>query len=412
MNPTPESLLLAITVTLALFGVSCGKVSKGDVSQSTVPIAPVAKATRANLSDDVALTAEFVPYQEVDVMAKVAGYVRAIRVDIGDRVREGELLATLQVPEMENQLTRSAAAVAAAHDDVTTSEDRLKEAQAAYEIAHLSFTRLKEVSDKEPGLVPQQDLDVARTRELSADAQVSAARSALEATRQRSSEAEAEQSQLKTMFAYTNITAPFDGVITKRYASVGSMIQAGTSSQSQAMPVVRVSQQNLLRLMLPVPVSDASQIHVGQTVEVSVQSAGRSFPGKVTRFAEDIQTATRTMNTEVDVPNPKLTLVPGMYAEVRLHLQEHSNTLTVPLDAIEGKGSNAPQAYVVDKNNEVRITPVKTGLETPAQIEVLSGVQDGALLIVGRHAGLRDGEKVDPKVAEYEQDSAAGAKKN
>lgn len=412
MNPAPERLFLAIAVTLALFGVSCGKASKGDVSQNTVPIAPVAKATRANLSDDVALTAEFVPYQEVDVMAKVAGYVRTIRVDIGDRVREGELLATLQVPEMENQLTRSAAAVAAAHDDVNTSEDRLKEAQAAYEIAHLSSTRLKKVSDKEPGLVPQQDLDVARTRELSADAQVSAARSALEATRQRSSEAEAEQSQLKTMFAYTNITAPFDGVITKRYASVGSMIQAGTSSQSQAMPVVRVSQQNLLRLMLPVPVSDASQIHVGQTVEVNVQSAGRSFPGKVTRFAEDIQTATRTMNTEVDVPNRKLTLVPGMYAEVRLHLQEHPNALTVPLDAIEGVGSSSPQAYVVDKNNEIRITPVKTGLETPTRIEILSGVEGGALVIVGRHAGLRDGEKVDPKLAEYEQDSAAGARKN
>lgn len=408
MNLHRRHFSVSAGLVCCLFLASCGKASKGDVSQNSLPIVPVAKTTRANLSDDVVLTAEFVPYQEVDVMAKVAGYVRTIRVDIGDRVREGELLATLQVPEMENQLTRSAAAVAAARDDVTTSQDRLKEAQAAYEIAHLSFSRLKEVSDKEPGLVPQQDLDVARTRELSADAQVSAARSALEATQQRSTEAEAEQSQLKTMFAYTNITAPFDGVITKRYASVGSMIQAGISSQSQAMPVVRVSQQNLLRLILPVPVSDASEIHIGQSVDVNVQSAGRNFPGKVTRFAEDIQTATRTMNTEVDVPNPKLTLVPGMYAEVRLHLQEHPNALTVPLDAIEGLGSSSPQAYVVN-NNRVRITMVKTGFETPTRIEILSGLQNGDLLIVGRHADLRDGEKVDPKLAGYEQDSRTAA---
>ena len=191
------------------------------------------------------------------------------------------------------------------------------------------------------------------------------------------------------------------------------MIQAGTASQSQAMPLVRVSQQNLLRLILPVPVSDASEIHIGQTVDVNVQSAGRTFPGKVTRFAEDIQTATRTMNTEVDVPNPKLTLVPGMYAEVRLHLQEHPNALTVPLDAIEGVGTSSPQAYVVDRNDQVRITPVKTGLETPNRIEILSGLQNGDVLVVGRHTGLRDGEKVDPKLAEYEQDpTRADTRKN
>src|ERR1700735_5444834 len=140
MTPIHGRLLLVTTVVLTLFGISCGNASKGDVSASAVPVVPVANAAHADLSDDVSLTAEFVPYQEVDVMAKVAGYVRTIRVDIGDRVREGELLATLQVPEMENQLTRSAAAVKAAQADIVTSQDRLEEAQASYQIAHLSFT--------------------------------------------------------------------------------------------------------------------------------------------------------------------------------------------------------------------------------------------------------------------------------
>jgi len=392
---------------MPLFLAACGNASHGEAADKVVLTVPVAKAGRSNLSDDLALTAEFVPYQEVDVMAKVAGYVRSIRVDIGDRVRQGELLATLQVPEMENQLARAAAAVKAANADITTSEDRLKEGQAAYEIAHLSFTRLDEVAKKEPGLVPQQDLDVARSHELEAEAQLSAARSGLEATKERNSEAEAEQAQWKTMFEYTNITAPFDGVITKRYANVGSMIQSGTSSQSQAMPIARLSQQNLLRLILPVPVSDASQVHIGQTVDVNVMSEGRTFLGKVTRFAEDIQTATRTMNTEVDVPNSKLTLVPGMYAEVRLHLQQRPNALTVPIDSIDGVGTSSPHVYVVDKSNVVHIVAVKTGLGTPARVEILSGIQDGALVIVGRHSDLKEGDQVEPKLAAYDTDNAS-----
>jgi RND family efflux transporter MFP subunit len=209
------------------------------------------------------------------------------------------------------------------------------------------------------------------------------------------------------MYAYTNITAPFTGVVTKRYANVGSMIQAGISSQTQSMPIVRLAQDDVLRLILPVPVTAVPGIHVGQIVDVNVTTLQRNFTGKVTRFADTIQTATRTMDTEVDVPNPSLKIVPGMYAEVHLHLADHKGVVTVPLDAVDGIGSETEKAYEVGSGGVIHVIPVKTGIETAARVEVLSGVQAGDVVVVGRHSGLLDGQKVQTQEAAYDTEAPA-----
>ena len=141
----------------------------------------------------------------------------------------------------------------------------------------------------------------------------------------------AELKRVKTLMDYTRVTAPFAGVITKRYADTGSMIQAGTASSTQAMPLVRLSENSLLRLILPVPESAVPTVHVGQQVEVRVPTLNRSFPGRVARFSDKIAAATRTMDTEVDVPNPTLLLIPGMYAEVNLTLDRAAGVLAVPI---------------------------------------------------------------------------------
>src|ERR1051325_961725 len=140
------------------------------------------------------------------------------------------------------------------------------------------------------------------------------------------------------MIEYTRVTAPFAGVITKRYADTGSMIQAGTASQTQAMPVVKLSENSRLRLILPVPESAVPTVHIGQRVEVRVPTLKRSFPGRVARFAEKLSMSTRTMDTEVDVDNPTLLLIPGMYAEVNLTLDHRSRTLAVPVLAVDREG--------------------------------------------------------------------------
>ncbi len=411
-----NSFLLAPFLLLTLSIASCGgqggeavaRESAVSTGSDAIPVVPVTKVTRSELSNDLSLTGEFQPFQEVDLMAKVSGYLQSIRVDIGDQVREGETLATLEIPEMEDDMTRAIAAVQAAEADVATAQDDLKRATASHEIAHLSYTRIEDVNKKEAGLVPKQDIDVVHSRDLESEAQLAMAQSRLRSAEQHSQMAISEQARVKTLGKYTQIVAPFSGVITKRYANKGSMIQAGTSSQTQAMPVVRLSQNNLLRLMLPVPESNVPLIHTGETVQVNVPSIGKTFPGHVTRFSKSVQTSTRTMDTEVDVPNPGFSLVPGMYASVVLRTQQHSNALSVPVDAIDRTGDSTT-VYAVDSSGVIHVSQVKLGIETPQQIEILSGLKEGDIVVVGRHSGLQEGSKVRPKSISVSDNSAGKA---
>jgi len=384
---------------------SCAKTDAAGEKAANAPDAPpivsVVKTTRADLTSDLVLTAEFEPFQQVDVMAKVAGYIRSIKVDIGDRVREGQLLATLEIPEMEDDLTKAAAVIDESNAEIATASDELHRAEEAHDLAHLSYTRIGDVLKREPGLVPQQEVDEARSRDLIAEAQVSSAKSKIRTAEQRTRVAQAEQTRFQTLHKYMTISAPFEGVVTKRYANAGSMIQAGTASQTQAMPIVQLSQNNLLRLILPVPESAVSHVHVGEVVEVRVSSLGRTFPGRVARFADKIQQSTRTMDTEVDVTNSSLTLIPGMYAEVNLRVDERRNALSVPLEAVDRSGPVA-RVYAVKSPGVIHITPVTLGLEGDQRVEVRSGLQEGDAVVVGRHAGLKDGQKVQAQSLEAE----------
>lgn len=371
------------------------------VPVASPPFVPVANAGYASLQDNLVVTAEFHPYQEVDVMAKVPGYVKAINVDIGDHVRQDEVLATLEVPEIEDDLAKAKAGESAAEADVVTAQASVQRARAAAGIAKVSFQRIQDVATRDRGLVPKQDVDVAQSREVEADAQLASAVSALQAAGDAKAEADSEYSRATAMVQYATIRAPFTGVITKRYANTGSMIQAGISSETQAMPVVCLAQNNLLRLILPVPVSDVGGVKDGESVDVNVVSLGRWLKGTVTRYADSVQFSTRTMDTEVDVPNPDGSLIPGMYAEVHLHLGLRPHVLSVPLDAVDGIGTSAEQVWVV-RDGIVHLNPVTTGLETASRIEILTGLKSGDPVIVGRHSGLSDGEQVRAVPAAYE----------
>ncbi len=369
-----------------------------------VPTVPIAVAEPASLENNLVLSAEFRPFQEVDVMAKVAGYVRAINVDIGSHVGQNAVLATLEVPEIQDDLAKAKAGVAAADANISTARAVVQRAEAGANIAKLSFQRIQDVATRDKGLVPRQDIDVAQSKQLEAQAELASANSSLMSALQSKVEAESEYSRAGAMVQYATIRAPFAGVVTKRYANTGSMIQAGISSQTQAIAVVRLAQNAVLRLTLPVPVSDVAEIHDGQTVDVNVTSTGRHLQGKIARYADSVQMATRTMDTEVDVPNSDGTLVPGMYAEVHLHLADRPAALSVPLDAVDGLGTSVQQAYVV-RNGIVHLVTVTVGLQTPSRVEILSGLQQGDSVIVGRHTGLSDGEKVDARQAGYENNS-------
>jgi RND family efflux transporter MFP subunit len=402
-------LLIAIGgLPLILATSSCG--GSGGVQAapmtSDVPTVAVAEATRADLSSDLDLTAEFEPYQEVDVMAKVSGYIREIKVDIGDRVAKDQLLATLEIPEMQDDLTRAAAAIEEANANLAAARDELQRDQSAYDMAHLSYTRILEVSKTEHGLVPQQEVDEVHSRDLVAEAQVSAAKSRVVSSEQRIRVNQAEQARYQTMYQYAVITAPFTGVVTKRFANTGSLIQAGTSSQTQAMPVVRLSENGLLRLQLPVPESAVPLVRLGERVDVKVSAMHRTFPGLVKRFSDKVDEATRTMKTEVEVPNANLELIPGMYAEVDLITERRKNALSVPVEAIDGSGS-ATRVFAVRPSGTVETVPVHLGVENAQRVEILSGeIHDGDQVVVGPRAGLKQGDKVQPKVVALTAGSA------
>ena len=394
--PVPAVLMMLFG---ALLTSSCSKTGNVLAAASDVPTVAVARTTTENLSHDLILTAEFRPFQEVDVMAKVAGYIKRINVDVGDRVKQGDPLATLEIPEMADDQRRASAALERAQSEVARAGDELQRAESAHEIVHLSLQRLAAVAEKRPGLIAQQEIDDARSKDLVAEAQVASAKSGLAAATDQVHVNTADLERVRTMLDYTRVTAPFAGVVTMRYADTGSMIQAGTASQTQAMPVVRLSENSLLRLVLPVPESAVPTVHIGQQVEVRVPTLNRSFPGRVARFSDKVSLATRTMATEVDVPNPSLVLIPGMYAEVDLTLDRRNAVLAIPVTAVDVDSAAATgRVMVITPNNRVEVRTISLGIETASKVEVRSGLNEGDLVVIAGRSSLQPGEEVRPKV--------------
>jgi len=386
---------IGLTAILIVLLPSCGKVRAKSSSAAAVTVG-VTKVARKSLQRQITLSAELVPFQEIDVYAKESGFVKNLYVDYGRRVQTGQLMATLEIPELEAQLQEDEAAIKNATDEVSRAEHKLKRYQAQYRALHLEYTRLNGVFESQPGLVAQQEVDDAQGKDLAAASQVDAGESALEAAR---SQLLVDKSRLihdQALFAYSRITAPFSGVVTQRYANLGTLMQAGTSSSTQAMPLVKLSQDDLYRLVIPVPESSVRYIRVGDPVEVRVPSLNRAFPGKVARFSLDVQEGTRTMHTEVDVPNRDRLLMPGMYAETTLTLETKDNVLAVPLEAVNHEGDQAT-VYVVSPAGKVEDRVVTVGLQTSTDAEVVSGLAEGESVIVSDRSGLNPGEEVRPQ---------------
>jgi len=402
---------VVIAAFAMLIGESCSKPSSAETQESKVSEAPtvaVAKAKAEDMSHGLVLTAEFKPFQEIDVMAKVAGYVKRINVDVGDRVKQGELLAVLEIPEMADDQARAQSMLSRSQAEVARARDELQRAESSRDIAHLSYTRLSDVAKRRAGLIAQQEIDDAQSKDVMAEAQVSGAKSNLSATEQQVHVSTAELQKVKTLADYIRVTAPFAGVITKRYADTGSMIQAGTSSSTQVMPLVRLSENSLLRLILPVPESAVPTVHVGQQVEVRVPTLSRSFPGRVARYADKVSSGTRTMDTEVDVPNPSLILIPGMFAEVNLTLASRNGVLAVPIPAVDLSGGNesSGQVVVVTRGNRIEIRRVQLGMQTASTIEIRSGLRAGDLVVTSNRSRLEAGQQVRPRLSDANAETA------
>ena len=358
--------------------------------------AAVARVQRHSLGNTLTIAGEFKPFQDVGVHAKVAGYIKAIYVDVGDHVKAGQTLAVLEIPELAAQLAGADAAVRRSKEEIRRAEGDLVRAQSAHAAAHSAYARLKQAAEARTGLVAQQEIDDSQAKDLELEAQVSSSSATLSSAQQQLQVAEANQKQYAALSDYSRIVAPFSGVVTARYADTGALIAAGTSNSAQSMPVVRLAEISKLRLVLPIPESVAAQIHFGDPVKARVQALNQDFVGKVSRFADSLDRQTRTMQTEIDFDNRDAHLIPGMYAETQLSLREKKDALTVALEAVTRNGDDAT-VLAVNSQNIIEERHVKLGLEDSVRVEVLSGLTDGDRVVIGNRSQFRAGQKVQPK---------------
>jgi RND family efflux transporter MFP subunit len=392
--------VLLAACLLAWIWLGRGSTEKGGihdvVADGDIPPAVVARLERHNIGSTLAIAGEFKPFQDVDVHAKVAGYIRQIYVDVGDHVNEGQTLAVLEVPELAAQLTGAEASVRAAEQQIRKAQGDLQRAQSAHSAAHSAYVRLKQAADSRAGLVAQQEVDDAQAKDLETEGQTASAEAEIASAKQQLEVSQANRKQFSAMSNYTRIVAPFAGVITNRYADTGALIAAGTSSSTQAIPVVRLAQTSKLRLVLPIPESVVSQIHLGDPVKVRVQALDQEIEGRVSRFADSLDRQTRTMETEIDFDNRAGHLISGMYTETRVSLREKKNALTIPLEAVSRNGDEAT-VLAVNAENVVEERKVRLGVEDSTRVEVLSGLSEGERVIIGNRSEYHNGEKIQPK---------------
>jgi len=282
----------------------------------------------------------------------VAGYLKTITVDKGDQVKEGALLAEIEVPELLADRARF---------------------EAEVEVADLDYRRLNESQKKLPDLVVPQNVDNAK-------AKLDVAKASLERT--------------QTLLNFARITAPFSGLITKRMVDPGAFIPAATSgSAAQNAAIVTLTDFNRVRVQVAVPELETSFIATDQPVRISVESLpGRSFDGKITRFSYALDDATKTMLAEIEMPNPKLELRPGMYALVKIGIERKEDAPLVPVEALVVEKAGAFVFTVVE--NKAKRTPVKTGFNDGANVEIVGGIKaDQPVILVGKRP-LSDGQAV------------------
>jgi RND family efflux transporter MFP subunit len=403
MKMLPEPVRARRTCVTLLLGTACcllagcGSSAKRVDDAANAPVAPVVTAHRENLTSRLSIAAEFQPYQEVNVYAKVSGYIQKLYVDWGAHVKQGQLLAVLEIPELQQQLEQDEANTKKSEQDLARAKEELNRATSAYTVAHLTYSRLADVQKSRPELVAQEEIDVAEGKDQEASAGESSAKDALAGSEQELAASKAAMEKDRALFGYSRITAPFDGVVTEIGAYTGALLPAGTSSNKGDQTLCHLSQNNLLRLVIPVPERAVADLHVAEPVTVSVSSINKTFPGKVSLFSDQIDEQTRTMHTEVEVPNPAFEIVPGMYATVEIPLHTVANALTVPVQAVETSGETSGSVLVVGTDNRIEKRDVTIGVQNATEVEILTGLRENERVIFGEQSQYKPGELVNPK---------------
>lgn len=393
--------IFAMPLIFAVISGGCGNTPVKNMDDpANAPSAAVVKVARQDLTSTLEIASDFQPFQEIQVYAKVSGYVQKSYVDWGMHVKQGQLLAVLEIPELQQQLQQDEAAVRRSQQGLEGAREELKRAESVYNVAHVTYGRLAEVQKTRPDLMAQQDIDVAQGKDLEAGAGVSAAKDSLSAMEQGVAGSKAALDKDKAMFGYARITAPFDGVVTQVYAYTGALLPAGTSSGKDTLALCQLSQNSLLRLVIPLPERAVSDVRIGENVAVRLTNPPKTFSGTIVQFSDQIDPQTRTMHAEVHVPNPKGELVAGMYASVLIPLHTAKNVLTLPIQVVQSAKESQGTVLVVNGKNRIEQRAVTLGLQTATQVEIISGLQENEMVVFGEQAQFQTGQLVAPKLIE------------
>ncbi len=355
-----------------------------------VPTVPVLTVERGAIANRIEVTGQFRPWQEADLYAKVAGYLHEIRVDVGDRVRAGQVLATLEVPETQAELEQAAATRKRVELDVARASSDVERAKASLDLRRSTFDRLQAAAKARPRLIAQQELDDAASRLREAEAQLAAAEATRNAARQQVEVAQSAIGRVNAMLTFSTIVAPFDGVVTRRYVHPGAMIPAGTSSQTR--PVVQIADIRRLRLVVPVPEAAIGNIRNGQQLSGEILNSTQTLTAAVARFTHNVDPSSRSMDVELDVANPSGAWMPGMFVKLLVPLEQSTAALWAPPDAVRQR-DGASLLYAV-KGDVLEERKVQTGIQSADRIEIRSGVAEGETIVAATGLPLRNGQRV------------------
>ena len=382
--PVTHPIVRPLVVSLVLTVAGCGQ-SRSE-PQGAAPVPPpqieAVTVTARMLKTTLALPAELTPYEVVDVFARETGFVKSIAVDRGSRVKQGDVMAELEAPELVAQRAQASAAYQSAESQLASGQAKLAADRATYE-------RMREAA-KVPGVVAGNDLEVAQKAAESDEANVVA----LQKTAEAAQEGLRAITQLES---YLKITAPFDGLVTTRYVHPGALV--GPSGGPGAMtPIVRVQTITRDRLVVPVPENDIAGVPEGTVVSFTVPSfPGRTFQAPIARISREVDTKTRTMPVELDVRDPRGELDPGTFCEVDWPIRRTYPTLFVPVSSV---ANNLQRTFVVRiRGNKTEWVDIKTGVRAGDAIEVFGSLQDGDVVAVRGTDQIRPATEVRVKQA-------------
>jgi len=361
-----------------------------EAKEDTVALPPVnvVVVEQAPGNSDLVLPGNIQAVTEAPVLARASGYIKTRYADIGDRVKEGQLVAEIEAPELDQQVRQAKATVDQVKSSLEQAGANLQQGKTNRDIARLTWERWSALVAK--GAVARQDVDTYKAQYDASEANMDSLDKAVNVAKSNITAAEANLGRLTEMQGYLKVRAPFAGVITLRNVDTGALVAEGTTL------LFRIAQTQRLRTYVNVPQADSTSIRVGQTAQLKIPDLPlKTFNGTVTRTANALDPATRTLLAEVQVPNEGGLLLPGMYAEVNFTTPRMEPPLLIRADALVVRG-DGPHVAVVGDDNVVHFQAVQVGRDYGDQLEVLGGLAKGQRVVISPGDVAREGAKVRP----------------